>query len=124
MPTLRSRLNILVQGPSLEQGKHLVGKFIKAQKGERLELLKNIIEDKNKEEALYFLNNLESTLYKNKSKGYLGQKESVEIFGDDTKITRLYKRQGAVCENDFRECFFECKKMRQLCEVGALEKRC
>ena len=69
MPTLRSRFNILVQGPSLNKENTLVGKFIKAQKGERLELLKNIIEDKNKEEALYFLNNLESTLYKKQIQG-------------------------------------------------------
>ena len=80
LPTLRSRFNILVQERSLDKENTLASKFIKAQKGERLKLLQNIIEDKNKEEALYFLNNLESTLYKKKSKGYPWTKESVEIF--------------------------------------------
>lgn len=69
LPTLRSRLHILVQGPTLDKEETLADEFIKASYGKRLNLLKEIIENKDKEEALKLLNNLEATLYKNKSKG-------------------------------------------------------
>ncbi len=70
LPTLRSRMFILpktalgnCQGRSLE---YLVDtkEFLKSSKARRLELLKSIIEEKNKSTAISFLNNLEEVLYK------------------------------------------------------------
>lgn len=70
LPTLRSRFNIISQGQSLGNATEniLVDKFLKAVKSERIKLFDNIIKEKNKEEALNFLNNLEAVLYKNKTK--------------------------------------------------------
>lgn len=69
LPTLRSRLHILSQGLALGKEKTLADEFVKASKSERLNLLKDIVENKDKTEALELLNNLEAALYKNKSKG-------------------------------------------------------
>lgn len=70
LPTLRSRFNIISQGLSLETATKnvLVNKFLKSTKSERIKLFENIIKEKNKEEALNFLNDLEAILYKNKTK--------------------------------------------------------
>ena len=55
LPTLKSRLHILKIGSVSGDEKSLADKFIKASKGKRLELLKDIIENKDKQEALKLL---------------------------------------------------------------------
>lgn len=84
LPTLKSRLHILVQGRTLDKEKTLADELIKASKGGRLKLLEGIIEDfkenKDKTEAIKLLNNLEATLYKNKSKDGPWKSQDVEIF--------------------------------------------
>ncbi|HJO89690.1 MAG: hypothetical protein QGH85_00485 [Candidatus Pacebacteria bacterium] len=64
LPTLKSRLHILKIGSVSGDEKSLADKFIKASKGKRLELLKDIIENKDKQEALKLLDDLEAVLYK------------------------------------------------------------
>lgn len=100
LPTLRSRFSILSQGQSLgkEIESTLVNDFLKASKSERIKLLQDIIEEykenKNKEKALNFLNNLEATLYKNKSKALPWTNEDAEMF-ETIQKGRDYIRGGA-----------------------------
>jgi len=66
LPTLRSRMlfiNTTREGPSFAGGVD-VKEFLKSNKANRLELLKSIIEEKDKNMAISFLNNLEEVLYK------------------------------------------------------------
>lgn len=80
LPTLRSRLQILSQGLSFERENTLAANFAEASMSERLNLLKDIIENKDKEKSLEFLNNLEATLYKNKSKSHHWKNQDIEVF--------------------------------------------
>jgi len=67
LPTLRSRMFILQKSASSNGKKQCfvdVGEFLKNSKAKRLELLKDIIEEKNKNTAISFLNELEQVLYK------------------------------------------------------------
>jgi len=86
LPTLRSRFNILRQGLALAQfGGPTSNSFMKASKKERIKLLENIIErykeNKDKTEALDFLNNLEAVLYKNKpAKARPWREQDIEMF--------------------------------------------
>lgn len=84
LPTLKSRFQIIKLKSIIDDDKALVDAFIKASKSSRIKLLKDIIENKDKEQALEFLNNLESILYKNLSKarpwtyGDLGVFETIQ----------------------------------------------
>lgn len=80
LPTLRSRFNILRQGLVHKEEKTLADNFIKASKSERINMLKDIIENKNKTGALKLLNDLEASLYKNKSKGNLWGSRDADMF--------------------------------------------
>lgn len=72
LPTLRSRMLIISKRAALFGGKKGppffgvdVGEFLKSSKARRMELLKDVIEKKDKNMALSFLNELEQLLYKN-----------------------------------------------------------
>lgn len=82
LPTLRSRFSIIhMRQSSVTEAENVfVSKFLEVSKSERIKLLENIIEEKNKEKALSFLNNLEAVLHKNKSKSYLWTDEDVKVF--------------------------------------------
>lgn len=67
LPTLKSRLHIIKLKSILNDNKVLANDFVKCSYEKRLKLLKDIIENKNKEQSIEFLNDLESVLYKNKS---------------------------------------------------------
>jgi len=66
LPTLRSRLfavgfeDLDTQG---DETKNLARKFLESTPPERFELLKSIVEEKDKDSAISFLNNLEEVLY-------------------------------------------------------------
>lgn len=67
LPTLKSRMLIIKnanQNKNEGDDSELVENFIKTKKAGRLKLLKNIIEDKDKEKAISFLNDLEVILRK------------------------------------------------------------
>lgn len=67
LPTLRSRLEIH-KIHSKESDTSLGHKFLRAGKKERLEIVKEISEEKNKEEALKLLNQIEALIYEDKQK--------------------------------------------------------
>lgn len=68
LPTLRSRLMIISERSDLPEARIGSGvnieEFLKSSKSDRLILLKDIIEEKDKNTALSFLNDLEIVLYK------------------------------------------------------------
>ncbi len=68
LPTLKSRFQIIKLKSILDANKALADDFVKASKGSRIKLLQDIIENKDKQQALDFLNDLESALYQNKSR--------------------------------------------------------
>jgi len=63
LPTLKSRLIILAED-NYSENKFEVEKFLKANKGDRLKIIKPMIDDKDKASAINFLNNLESKIFK------------------------------------------------------------
>ena len=77
LPTLKSRCQLICpssklgQSPSLELGQN----FLKATKAKRLELLKSIIEAKDKQLAIEFLNGLEQELAKDVKKNQFALEE-------------------------------------------------
>lgn len=67
LPTLRSRMLIISEPRSnldSRLGSTLAEEFLRSGKAKRLELLKDIIEEKDKSAAISFLDNLERSLYK------------------------------------------------------------
>ena len=92
LPTLRSRLNIIKLESIVDTDTALVDDFIKSPFKKRLKLLEDIVENKDKEKSLEFLNNLESALYK--SKGHPWTNEVVEVF-ETIQKSRDYLRGRA-----------------------------
>ena len=80
LPTLKSRFEIIKLKSILDDDRALANDFIKASKNNRIKLLQDIIENKDKEQSLEFLNNLETILYKNIKDSPLCLKD-VEVFG-------------------------------------------
>ena len=81
LPTIKSRLHILKLSDYDNEDEFIADKFIRLSKYERIKFLGDIIENKDKERALEFLNNLEITLYKNRHKNYLeNQNKDIELF--------------------------------------------
>jgi len=80
LPTLKSRFEIIKLKSILDDDRALANDFIKASKNNRIKLLQDIIENKDKEQSLEFLNNLETILYKNIKDCPLCLKD-VEVFG-------------------------------------------
>ncbi|PIT96913.1 hypothetical protein COT82_00585 [Candidatus Campbellbacteria bacterium CG10_big_fil_rev_8_21_14_0_10_35_52] len=70
LPTIKSRFHTLKLEKNDGDNKFISDKFIRLSKPERIKFLEDIIENKDKERALEFLNDLEITLYKNWRKNY------------------------------------------------------
>ncbi len=89
LPTLKSRLLILSPRFNLDESEEVVGvdieAFLKASRSKRLEFLKDIIENKDKQLAVSFLNNLESALYNQLGTSYTKLTEGVFVFGEIRK---------------------------------------
>ena len=93
LPTLKSRLFFV--RPS-QQTSSVLGKenfsaadFLKSGKGKRLELLKDMIESKDKNRAVFFLNELEQVLYESTTKD-AGMPEDVRQTCRDIGVFRGY----------------------------------
>lgn len=81
LPTLRSRMLILRRADISKTIEDMspvsvinIEEFLKGSKAQRLELLKDIIEEKDKSAAISFLNELEKTLYEK----YIGSSSKAE----------------------------------------------
>ncbi|MCH7529769.1 hypothetical protein IIB50_01495 [Patescibacteria group bacterium] len=79
LPTLRSRLLIIPRQPIEINEVPFAKKFLHSSKQERLRMLSEIIENKDKSAALSFLNSLELTLYSAVGKKGLS-KDVVSVF--------------------------------------------
>lgn len=95
LPTLRSRVNIIKpkQKLSLRIDKTSVGmKFLKASKSERIKMINDIIEEKNKEKAIDFLNDLEVVLHNkdklDESKNFKNNSEIFEMIQNSREYLR------------------------------------
>jgi len=68
LPTLKSRLHIISKLSTKEssQSSFEIERYVKGSRKDRLEILEDIIEEKDKGEAINFLNQLESYLYNKK----------------------------------------------------------
>ena len=85
LPTLKSRLQIIAC-PRLDLGQacprsSLGQEFLKVSKAERLELLKPIIEEKDKQRAIEFLNDLEQELAGDVRKNHFALEEIQKVRG-------------------------------------------
>ncbi len=86
LPTLKSRLFLVTPSRYQESGENSEAfsaeDFLKGSRAKRLELLKDIIESKDKNRAILFLNTLEHALYQMRGKGGSMPKEMQETFAE------------------------------------------
>jgi len=95
LPTLRSRLfHLYTPRKALGEGGVFVDNFLKMGKAKRLEMLKDIIETKDKQRAIQFLGDLESALYFQSGGSVSKLEEYVTVF-EEIKKARSYLNDRA-----------------------------
>ncbi len=98
LPTLRSRLQIISHGDPREGEKvtkdQEIEEFVKAGKAERLAFLKEIIEEKDKQKAVEFLDRVENYLRKKADFSKI-KKEEVDKLQEIIKVKKYLRDQGA-----------------------------
>lgn len=97
LPTLLSRVLVVSSEAKDAKGEIDVFKFVSSNSVKRIKLLDNIIEEKNKLQAILFLNDLESVFHESLEKGKWTGHELAQVFSEIEKGRNyLYARSPSV----------------------------